>query len=158
MSVCRFTATWKAHTHAHTHTHWQTRPSNDNRAHTDIKEDILMLWSQTQILFIHSGVCQDAKSSDKANIGKNNMSRSKGSCSSHTHPRAWANTGLARWFTPVWKDKHQPINKSIPLKTCWPPSLCVCHTHNRRGQGQKGMRSQGGESVWCVCVCGHSGW
>lgn len=68
--------------------------------------------------------------------------RNKGSYSSRTH----MHQHTLSW----WEDLHLlPINKSVSLETCGPPSLSFCHTHIGRGQGQKGMSggSEGNEGV-----------
>lgn len=71
-------------------------------------------------------------------------------------PRACTNTWLEWRFTPVWKDKHRLINKSVSLATCWPSvALFFFHTHNSRGQGQSEGRREVKVCCWvCLCVGG----
>lgn len=57
------------------------------------------------------------------------ISGNKSSYSSHIHVRATYHHTYTQRFTPVWKDKHQTIHKSVSLETCWPPPLLFCHTH-----------------------------
>lgn len=138
-----------------THAHTNTRPRSDTLAHTNIKEDILLGVAKHTYTRIYTEACQDAKAQIKQILAQTHKRKQKFIL--FTRPRARANTWLARRFTPVWKDKHQPINKSVSLETCWPPSLSFCHTRNSRGQGQAGMSGglEGGESV-LVRACVHS--
>lgn len=72
-------------------------------------------------------------------------------------PRACTNTWLEWRFTRVWKDKHQPINKSVSLATCWPSVALFFFT--RTTAEVKVSQKVGGRwkcVVECVCVWG--GW
>lgn len=71
------------------------------------------------------------------------------------HPRACTNTWLEWRFTPVWKDKHRPINKSVSLATCWPSVALFFFSHAQQQRSRSVRRSEGGESVLLsVFVCG----
>lgn len=71
------------------------------------------------------------------------------------HPRACTNTWLEWRFTPVWKDKHRPINKSVSLATCWPSVALFFFSHAQQQRSRSVRRSEGGESVLLsMFVCG----
>ena len=143
------------HTHRHTHTH----PFE----YTDIKDDIFILSVRpnTHPHVFTQKRARMQKRRQKKNIRANTWVETK---SSHTHkyahPRAWTNTWLARRFTPVWKDKHQPINKSVSRETCWHAQ----QQGSRSGRDERKVRGRQKKVCWCVCVCvcacvcGHTGW
>lgn len=109
-------------------------------------------------MFIHSEACQDETAQTRQILAQTH--ERKREFILLTHPRAWANTRLAQRFTLVWKDKHQPINTSVSLETCWPPPFSFCHTHTHTAAEVK-VRQGWAEGqckvsvlvCTCVCVC-----
>lgn len=98
------------------HTHTTTRPRSNTLAHTNIKEDILLGAAKHASTCIYTETCQYAKAQTKQILAQ--TQKRKQEFILFTRPRERTNTWLARRFMPVWKDKHQPINKSISLETC----------------------------------------
>ena len=132
-------------THTDTHTH----PFE----YTDIKDDIFILSVRpnTHPHVFTQKRARMQKRRQKKNIRANTWVETK---SSHTHkyahPRAWTNTWLARRFTPVWKDKHQPINKSVSRETCWHAQ----QQGSRSGRDERKVRGRQKKCAdVCVCVC-----
>ncbi len=132
----------RTHRHTHSHTHTQTHTHVQTPLHTQTSKRLYWYWRCIQVYSCRS--VPGWKNKTKQTLAQIHV-RKQGRIL-FTHLRARAHTRLARRFTLVWKDKHQPINKSVSLETCWPPPLSVCHTRSSRGQGQAGMsgRSEGG--------------
>lgn len=134
-------------THTHTDTHIHTNTRTQKHKHTHRHQQIELINTST--------AKQKKKPKNKSTNWPNKTSKSP------LHTPTCTNTWLAAWFTLVWKDKHQPINKSIPQRPVdLRLSLSATHTTGRvkvrQGWGQRGMKMCVG--VLCVSVAGSVGW
>lgn len=110
------------HTHTCTDTHENTRPRTNTLSHTQTSKRTC---SQVQPnthphVFVEKSARMQRHRQNKYWHGhmSGNLKKKKKKVLLFTLPRIHTNTWLVRRFTPVWKDKHQLINKSVSPETC----------------------------------------